>query len=354
MTTLPTAEALFANPDHYLFAFEAGEALFLPVDRDVYRQSLFLDDRIALDTGEILPIPVQALAAEHDHSGRPIPRIGWIFHVAHCGSTLLARALDWEDRTLVLREPLPLRQLGVEGAGLPPASRPAPWQVRLRLAAALVGRRYRADAPAIVKANVPVNMILLDLMALDPAAPGILLYHPLEAYLLAILRSDAHRKWVMNVTEEIAPAITHWAGPIAGLPVVERAAALWLAQIRIYQAALAQYPMLRSLPAGHLFGAPHAVLAAAFALFELAATPTSIDDIVTGPLFATHAKRPGETFDEAMRQEREAHLADLLSDDLDRARRWIHARSEAFPVPLRLAQPLIDADIMLLGESPVP
>ena len=90
MTT--RVDALFATPDHYLYAFEAGEALFLPVDRDVYRRSLFLDDRIALESGEILPFSAEALAARRDAEDRPIPRIGWIFHIAHCGSTLLARA----------------------------------------------------------------------------------------------------------------------------------------------------------------------------------------------------------------------------------------------------------------------
>jgi len=347
-------DALFATPDHYLYAFEAGEALFLPVDRDVYRRSLFLDDRIALESGEILPFSAEALAARRDAEDRPIPRIGWIFHIAHCGSTLLARALDRGDETLVLREPLPLRQLGVEGAGLVREPRPAAWAARLRLAVALAGRRYRPDAPVIVKANVPVNMILPDLMALDPTAPGILLHHPLDAYLLAILRSDTHREWVMRVTGEIAPGIEAWAGPIAGLDVVERAAALWLAQMRIYDAALGRHPDLHSLAAAALFDQPRAVLTAAFALFGVAVAPAAIDDIVTGPLFATHAKNPDRPFDNAARREREARLGDLLRTDLDRARRWITARCGAYPIPDRLARPLVGEGVALLDENRMP
>jgi len=318
-------DALFATPDHYLYAFEAGEALFLPVDRDVYRRSLFLDDRIALESGEILPFSAEALAARRDAEDRPIPRIGWIFHIAHCGSTLLARALDRGDETLVLREPLPLRQLGVEGAGLVREPRPAAWAARLRLA-----------------------------VALDPAAPGILLHHPLDAYLLAILRSDTHREWVMRVTGEIAPGIEAWAGPIAGLDVVERAAALWLAQMRIYDAALGRHPDLHSLAAAALFDQPRAVLTAAFALFGVAVAPAAIDDIVTGPLFATHAKNPDRPFDNAARREREARLGDLLRTDLDRARRWITARCGAYPIPDRLARPLVGEGVALLDENRMP
>lgn len=38
----------------------------------------------------------------------------WIFQMAHCGSTLLARALDDPGASLVLREPLSLRQTAVQ------------------------------------------------------------------------------------------------------------------------------------------------------------------------------------------------------------------------------------------------
>lgn len=349
MTVPLTADALFATPDQYFFAFEAEEALFLPVDRDVYHRSLFLDDRIALEAGEIRSMPTQALAAHRAASGDPLPRIGWIFHIAHCGSTLLARALDRRDSSLVLREPLPLRQLGVEAAVIPQAVESASWRERLRLAVALAGRRYRSDAPTLVKANVPVNMILLPLMALDPAAPGILLHHPLEPYLLAILRSDAHRDWVMRVTHEIAPAITAWAGPIAGADVVERAAALWLAQMRIYDAALARHPSLRSLAAITLFETPRPVLVAAADHLGVTMTAGAIDEIVSGPLFASHAKQPGQAFDNNARRDRETQLARVLRPDLDRARRWIDERRQDFPFPERLARPLLGAGTMLIG-----
>ena len=347
----PTIGELFATPDHYLFMLEGEEALFLPVDREVYRRSLFLDDRIALEAAEILPVSAPALEAHHKKAHRSAQKIGWIFHIAHCGSTLLARALDHEERTLVLREPQPLRQLGVVAAGLQPGPRPARFLARLRMVVALAGRRYRPKAPVIVKANVPVNMILLDLMALDPTAPGILLHHPLETYLLAVLRSDAHRQWVMRVTTEIAPAIAAWAGPITKLDVTERAAALWLAQMRIYEAALSRHPTLRSLSATTLFDEPRAVLEAALFLFDAVMTPAEIDTIVMGPLFANHAKRPGQRFDNQARREREAHVAQAIRSDLDRASHWVDERRMSYPIPDRLARPLVGEGTTLLTAA---
>jgi len=139
-----TIERLFASPDHHLFAFEGDRAIFRTMDRDAYHRSIFLDHRIAAVNNEEVRLPVETLTAFRERNGIAAPRTAWIFHVAHCGSTLLARALDRPDGNLVLREPRPLRQLGLTRGAAGEA-----WRARLALAAALAGRRYRADAATI-------------------------------------------------------------------------------------------------------------------------------------------------------------------------------------------------------------
>lgn len=146
-------------------------------------------------------------------------KTGWIFHVAHCGSTLLARALDQPATNLILREPLALRQLAL-----------APDAARLTLVAGMLGKRYQPELPNVVKANVPVNFLLPRLLATDPAAPAIFLYLDLPDYLLAILRSTDHRAWLQRVTHQLAEHL----GDLTGLSDAQRAAALWLAQIRAF------------------------------------------------------------------------------------------------------------------------
>ena len=324
-----TIERLFASPDHHLFAFEGDQAIFRTMDRDAYHRSIFLDQRIAaLDHAQVR-VPVAALTEFRDRRGIAAPRTAWIFHVAHCGSTLLARALDRPDGNLVLREPRPLRQLGLTRDPAGDA-----WRARLRLAAVMAGRRYRPDAPTIVKANVPVNFIASDLLALDPEAPAILLYFPLRAYLLAVLRSPAHRQWVVNVTTQLDIA------GLAGLDVAERAAALWLAQMRLYAELLAQYPGVRSLHADELLDAPHPALAAAAAHFGVNA------DLDPDELLATYSKVPGQAFDNAARLRLRADSAALLGAEIERARRWVEGR----PLPARLDRPLVGASPALLDD----
>src|SRR4051812_28963651 len=150
-----TLDDLFASPDHYFHSFEGDAALFMPMDRAAYHRSIFLDGRISPAANQAMRVAIEALGG----GARAAAPTGWIFHVAHCGSTLLARALDDPALNLVRREPLALRQVAVR-RDLP----------RLPLTAAMLSKRYRSDLPTIVKANVPVNFLLPELVALDPGA----------------------------------------------------------------------------------------------------------------------------------------------------------------------------------------
>jgi hypothetical protein len=315
------------------------------MDRDAYRRSIFLDRRISAARAPAVAVPARDLIAHAAAHAAPPPRAGWIFHIAHCGSTLLARALDRPDDSLVLREPLALRQLGVARAG---DGADEDWRARLHLVAALAGRRYRPDAPAIVKANVPVNFIAADIMALDPSAPAIFLYFRLRAYLLAVLRTADHRAWVQNITTQLAPAIAAAIGPVGEVDIAERAAALWAAQMRLYADAIRSFAQARSLDAEHLFAAPRPALAAAAAHFGVGIGDADLDDIVGGEIFATYSKGPDQAFDNMARLALQAETARRLDPEIARARHWLEARLARNPLPERLGKPLAGSDARLL------
>ncbi|HYW17429.1 MAG TPA: hypothetical protein VE891_14920 [Allosphingosinicella sp.] len=307
-----TLDDLFASPDHYLHSFEGGAALqdgaavFMPMDREAYHRSIFLDARITPAANRTLKVPAGALV---DPARRPAAT-GWIFHVAHCGSTLLARALDRPEANLVLREPLALRQLAL-----------SPDPDGLALTAAMLSKRYRDDLPTIVKANVPVNFLLPALAALDPEAKAILLYATLRDYALAILRSDNHRQWLRAVTGHLAA----YLGDLSSLSDAELCAALWLAQIRAFTGAIDLLPNARTLDAEIFFADPRRVLRAASAHLGVPMSEAGIDETVSGPLFATYSKNPQQPFDNAARLARRAELEGPLAGELDRARQWVEA-----------------------------
>jgi hypothetical protein len=297
-------DQLLSSPDHYLHSFEGDQAIFVPMDRAAYRRSIFLDRRISPARDGATAI---ALCDALSH-GPTRQTSNWIFHVAHCGSTLLARALDALSDDLVLREPLALRQLAL-----------APNPESLQLALALLSRRYANAGPTLIKANVPVNFLLDDILCRQSADGAIFLYSTLPDYLLAILRSDNHRAWLRNVTGQLAP----YLGDLSRLSDAELGAALWIAQLRQFAAAIARMPHARSLDAERFFGEPAAIMALAAAHFGRTSDPAAIDALTSGPLFNSYSKNPAHAFDNMARLARKDRLATQMVNEIAHAEKWI-------------------------------
>lgn len=294
-----------ASPDAYLHSVEDGEAIFVAMDRAAYRRSIFLDHRISPARDESWRVPLADVAAQ----APPLQPAGWIFHIAHCGSTLLARALDALGAPLVLREPLALRQAAAAGD-----------DALLDLAQRMAARRYSGAGATLVKANVPVNFALPQIAASQPQAPAIFLQHGLRDYLLAILRSDSHRQWLRRVSAELSQHL----GDAPATTDAERAAALWLAQRRHFTAALATMPAARTLDAERFFAEPALALRKAADLINMAAEDHAITAVVAGDLFGTYSKNPAVRFANADRLDRRAHLATALARELDVGESWLH------------------------------
>ena len=342
-----SAQEIFETPAFFHFAFEGDRSLFLRMDREAYFRSIFLDGRIQATNPDPIRLATAPLARWRGEVGFPSKRVNWIFHTAHCGSTLLARALDRLGASLVLREPISLRQLGVWRAMLKDHDL-AWWDAKLELTVAQLGKRYQPHLPVIVKANVPVNFILPRIMALDPGTSAILLYYPLRQYLLAVLRTETHRQWVNRVTDEMRPALVAVVGDLEGLDTVERAAALWLAQLRAFAAVLDAFPGARSLSAETLFVAPRDAISAAAALFDVALDDFELDAIIGSSLFTNDAKDPTRQFDRRARQMQVLLLESTLERELERAREWVERKLALLPLSEKLPRPLTGASPPLL------
>lgn len=303
-----TLEDLFLSPDHYLHSFEGDDAVFMRMDRAAYRRSIFLDNRIDPAAPGAMRVPLSVLG-----EGQGVAAgTGWIFHVAHCGSTLLARALGDIGSNLVLREPLALRQMGI-----------SPDRSRLALVLRMVGKRYSGDGPTIVKANVPVNFILPEIAGTDPGTSAVMLYFKARDYLLAILRSDNHRQWLRNVTTQLAGHL----GDLSGLADAERAAALWLAQSRNFASTLERMPHARMLDAEAFFADPADTLSKVAGRLGITTDADRIAAVVKGSLFANYSKNPGVAFDNADRLARRASLERSHSGELELAEAWLEANA---------------------------
>ncbi|MGH6785676.1 MAG: hypothetical protein ACREBO_02510 [Novosphingobium sp.] len=296
------------SPDSYLHSFEGTQAVIVPMDRAAYRRSIFLDRRISPADEKLVRVDAGQLGA-----AAPAPQPAhWIFHVAHCGSTLLARALEalapGDSGGLVLREPLALRQLAL-----------APDPSRLRLALGMLTRRYPGAAETVIKANVPVNFMLGEIAAAGAVDCALVLYCGLEDYLAAILRSDNHRAWLRNVTCLLA---AHF-GDTSGLSDGELGATLWIEQMRRFAGLIAARPETRSLDAEVLFASPARALRGVSDHLRLDCGDEQIAELTTGPLFSTYSKSPAHAFDNAARLARREALGPAIGADIAQAHAWI-------------------------------
>jgi hypothetical protein len=116
----------------------------------------------------------------------------FIFHVGHCGSTLLTRLLA-ELGVLPLREPLPLRALAEVHAEL--AAPYCRWsrssfERRLEIVVASYSRGTR---PAAVKASSFCNDLAIDLLAKSAASRATICYVTLRPYIASMLVGSSSR-----------------------------------------------------------------------------------------------------------------------------------------------------------------
>lgn len=162
--------------------------LWLRLDDAQRREAAFLDDRA---------VPPQADGAWMPWSTLPAPgaqrSADAIFHIGHCGSTLLSRLIDsWPD-VQGLREPLPLRTLAEAWPVLDtPQSRIAPDEA-VPLLQSLWSRWSQPLPPrmrSVVKATSSCNG-LIDTVLRHTAARVLLMDMPLRPYLATLLKSPA-------------------------------------------------------------------------------------------------------------------------------------------------------------------
>ncbi|KRA79812.1 hypothetical protein ASD78_18770 [Lysobacter sp. Root667] len=165
--------------------------LWLRLSADQRAEAAFLDDRAlpANPEGGWMPLvslpPAGAPAARHADA---------IFHIGHCGSTLLSRVLGAWPQVQGLREPLPLRTLAEAWPQLGrPESRLSDGEAP-QLLRALWSNWSRALPPqtrSVVKATSGCNGLIASLLAACADTRAVLLDMPLRPYLATLLKSPA-------------------------------------------------------------------------------------------------------------------------------------------------------------------
>ena len=190
--------ALFSTPDLLPWQLDIPGArmLLALVSEPVYRDAGFLDQRLNFDGRlQAIWVPLERIMADQRAAAPSPPAPSrFIFHVGHCGSTLLSRLLAGNPDLLPLREPLSLRTLAEQERLLhgPDAHMTGPeWHDLMGLLLRLLTRVYRDGQYALIKPSSNCNNLMAPLLTADSGHKALFLYLNLKSYLASVLRPQS-------------------------------------------------------------------------------------------------------------------------------------------------------------------
>lgn len=313
---------LIADPRYLLHRIDphAGQAVFVPTTQAHLRKASFLDGRTDFSVGPAVTVALDALLQQDPPDTTGANRM--IFHVAFCGSTLLARLLDLPGIAHVLKEPdvlVGLSEWQRRGAD-------ARFGPALTLALACLRRRWTADEVVIVKPTNWINNLIGD-MARDPAGlKPVFITMDRRAYAIAVLRGGRERlAFAARTAAHLAPACSQ-GEPWLRAAVAEDADPMGRA-VRLALTALHMQVQLftatadNSLDFAEIVSQPAPAAQRASAILGLDISPARIA-AETAARAASNAKAPDRAFSATERAGEDADVWHHHGATIDAALHW--------------------------------
>ena len=198
---------VLSDPDYFLHRVDVArqELVFVPTSADTLRAATFLDGRSDFSLGREQRIGWDEIGAHMTDETRHAPH--YLFHVAFCGSTVLARMLDHPGKTICLREPQALVDLADwKAAQGRKKTLATAYPHILELTQLLLFRRWSAQECVVIKATNWINNQLTDMLG-QPDGKAVLIDMDDRAYLRAVLRGGRDRlAYAARATAHLASA----------------------------------------------------------------------------------------------------------------------------------------------------
>lgn len=244
----------------------------------------------------------------------------YIFHIGHCGSTLLSRLVSAATGTQAFREPLPLRTVAIDQAyGRAAILAGEMLDKRLRLLERIWSR---GPSQTVVKAtSVGTNLMNL----VDAGAPMVFMFQQPEIHLAAVLAGDnalpdlrgfAYYRYLrlLDCGVDLPPLATLRLGELAALSL--------LAEVIAMNRVPPQRPLMM-LDFERLLQQPEPVLVDVCRHLGLKATPEQCRDVVDGPILRTYSKAPELPYNPGVRNDLIADSSERNRSEIEAGLRWI-------------------------------
>lgn len=302
---------------------DSDRLLLLKLNLQQRTEASFLDQRAVDASTPGAWVPIQAALGMTSEKERP--PLDFIFHIGHCGSTLLTRLLQSWPQIQVLREPLPLRTLA--GAQQLDAR-------NKQILAFLCGMWARCPAGAartVIKATSSCNALAVDLLGTSSNTRAILMDAPLRHYLATILKSegsiaDAAAAWPDRARVLASYGVALDPGLASGNPVLPIAAG-WLAEQKRFEALKLELgDRVLRIDFDQLLREPGAVLQRVAAHFQLARD--GVEHALSSPFWRRYSKSVDHAYDAADREHDLRIVETRFGHLIDGAERWVDLQSQ--------------------------
>lgn len=301
-------KGLVQGPDFLLQDLDLvnRRGLVVKFDREGYRRASFLDQRAFRNETLGAWLPLERILDQAHGLAEP-PAAHAIFHVSHCGSTLVSRLLAELPGVLPLREPLTLLACAQERRELDQSTSrldQAGWDRLFDASLKLLSRSYQPGERACIKATSACGNLLAPFLRRRAESRALLLYTDLETWLTVMLRNDDVRYNGRFYAQSWLKDLHNLSGRknirLATLSDAEMFVVNWLtAMLHFERARQDSGTQVRHCDFERLLADPAGELGAMGRFLDL--DTARVAEIVAGPLMKSYAKRPDEAFDAATR-----------------------------------------------------
>lgn len=300
---------------------------FAPAD---YLSAAFLDQRaLAHRPYHGFSATLTDIAAAMSTASPDPPPLHWLFHIGHCGSTLISRLLDALPGLLGLREPLPLLELAMRHAQAETPAARARLDDDITLTLALLRRGFPDTRSILVKPTSVVAVLAPELLARSQQSRAIALSMKLRPWLALMLRDPALR---IGMRQQAPARLAVWHR-LTGqrepdLSDAQVLAMSWLVQQLQWLALRSEDDMaarLMTLDFDDFLADPPGRLRALATHLGHAADPMALAPERSAALLARYAKDPVQRFDaDTRRREIDAATA-RFAGEIEAGMAWAQA-----------------------------
>ncbi len=339
------AGELVRSPAWYpLGAAPGGGVDLVRLEEADYREASFLDERLLSRARERAVCEAARLEAAVASLG---PRVHYLFHIGHVGSTLVSRLIGEYAAFFALREPRLLRLLADPRLGAPPLS--------LRASLTLLSRTFDPGQRAVIKATSLVNDLAPAMLDADPGAAAVLIHVDPLNYLRGIMAGVNSRREIEALAAarlaRLAGHIAHHAGSAPAergalerdlRPSSEgaRVAMSWLCEmLALQRTARGREGRTLWLNFDALLEDPRGGLAAVLRALGAEPSAEALRALLASPWMHRYSKAPEHAYDARLRRQVLAAADHEHGAEIRRGLAWLEAAAARYEAAGSLLAP---------------